>query len=586
MQRSSHTPRRVRRTAGVAVAALALTAAGAGVAAVAVGQPRPPAGTHPAAVAEGAQAVTRTHVRLVGTTSAALASHARFAPRGLRQPLPVLVPHKTSGGTTSRVVAAPRVPSSRLAGAAATVLKKFDGINGVQNDTTAFPLEPPDEGLGAGNGYVANFVNVTGAFYNQAGKMLGKPFYLNTFFKEDPATNTSDPRVFYDSDAKRWYATMVEYQFNSSFTKITESHVDLATSTSANPTGSWRVFRIGTSNFNHSNCPCLADYPMLGFDNENVYVTTAEFTTTLDDYNGAQLYAISKKQLLAGAAKPNMVWFQNLGAGGELAGHVQPALTYGNAPAEFFVSSTDAHGDGSNTLAVWAVTNRGAVTSGNGRPALGVRVVPSEPYVLPPNAKSPPGFCAGCGKSGEKTSGILATDFDETFEVQYINGLVVTTLHTGGKVPGDSAVRSGVAWFVIRPSVSGRTVTAQTKVTRQGYIARKGQYLLYPHINMAPDGAMAVVYSIAAPGLKPSAAYSVAPPGGGFGPITVYAAGQFPDNGFTGAPTYGGLGRWGDYSNGQIIPGTKQVWLATQYIPNKGDGATNWGNKILHLQLP
>ena len=48
---------------------------------------------------------------------------------------------------------------------------------------------------------------------------------------------------------------------------------------------------------------------------------------------------------------------------------------------------------------------------------------------------------------------------------------------------------------------------------------------------------------------------------------------------------FGSVGRWGDYSNGQIIPGTNQVWLATQYIPNNGNGNANWGNRILELQL-
>ncbi len=41
----------------------------------------------------------------------------------------------------------------------------------------------------------------------------------------------------------------------------------------------------------------------------------------------------------------------------------------------------------------------------------------------------------------------------------------------------------------------------------------------------------------------------------------------------------------GDYSNGQIIPGTNKVWLATQYIPNNGDGNANWGNRVIELQL-
>lgn len=586
MQHPTKYPRPTRRGALVAVAVLALTAAGAGVTGVAAGKPRPHAAV-PRAVTDGAQSVTRSHVRLVGRTSPTRAARARFAPSGTttpRRPLSFLVPRQGSQSTPTGS-AVPRVQSSPES-ATTKVLHKFDGVTGVQNDNTAFPVEPPDEGLGAGNGYVANFVNVTGAFYNESGTMLGRPFYLNTFFKEDPATNTSDPRVFYDTGARRWYATMVEYQFNDAFTRITESHVDLATSKTADPTGAWRVFRIRTSDLNHANCPCLADYPMLGFDNQNVYVTTAEFTTTLDGYNGAQLYAISKKQLLAGATDPNMVRFQNLAAGGELAGHVQPALTYGSSSAEYLVSGMDAHGNGASSLAVWAVTNRGAVTTGDGMPALGVRVVPSEHYALPPNARTPVGFCAGCGDNGEKTTGLLATDFDETFEVQYINGQVVTTLHTAVQVAGDTAERSGVAWFVIRPHVSGRTVTSDTKVARQGYIARKGIYLLYPHINMTPDGSMAVVFSRTASNIKPQAAYAVAPPGGRFGPIQVYGYGQAPDNGFTATPTYGGVGRWGDYSNGQIVPGTQQVWLATQYIPNEGDGAINWGNKIVHLQLP
>jgi hypothetical protein len=78
----------------------------------------------------------------------------------------------------------------------------------------------------------------------------------------------------------------------------------------------------------------------------------------------------------------------------------------------------------------------------------------------------------------------------------------------------------------------------------------------------------------------------VAAPRQRFGPIRIAARGVVPDHGFTGTPERGGVGRWGDYSNGQIIPGTNRVWLATQYIPGRGDGNANWGNKIFLLQLP
>ena len=42
---------------------------------------------------------------------------------------------------------------------------------------------------------------------------------------------------------------------------------------------------------------------------------------------------------------------------------------------------------------------------------------------------------------------------------------------------------------------------------------------------------------------------------------------------------------WSDYSNGRIVPGTDQVWLATQYIPNSGDGNANRGDRIFQLNL-
>jgi len=59
---------------------------------------------------------------------------------------------------------------------------------------SGFDLEPPDQGLGAGNGYVVNFVNVTGQIQSTSGALLVRPFYLNTFFHEAPQANTSDPR--------------------------------------------------------------------------------------------------------------------------------------------------------------------------------------------------------------------------------------------------------------------------------------------------------------------------------------------------------------------------------------------------------
>ena len=290
---------------------------------------------------------------------------------------------------------------------------------------------------------------------------------------------------------------------------------------------------------------------------------------------------------MAGAAHANFVLFPNLSVAGSLAFHVQPANSYGTAPAEYLMSSLDPNNTGDNRLAVWAVTNESAVTSGHGKPTLSSRVISSESYSPPPNAQTPPGFCTGdlCKKGGAPTTGVVQTDWDAMQEVQYINGQLVGALNTGVNIAGDSGQRSGAAWFVVHPVLSGSTLTVGTHVARQGYLSERGEYLLYPHINMGTDGSMAMVFGLGGPATYMSAAYSVAAPNAPFTGIKLAAGGVTSDNGFTGTAAQGGAGRWGDYSNGELVPGTNTIWLATQYIPNNGDGNANWGNRIFAVNL-
>jgi hypothetical protein len=533
--------------------------------------------------AGGASMVSHGSVSYAGqSTPVAATATSKRHPRNLGA-----LPLRQSGGLSGATTAgAPSAASSRTR-AASLLLANFDGLNAIQNKAVSgFDLEPPDEGLGASTRFIANFVNLAGAIYSPSGTLLKGPFYLNTFFNEDPAAFTSDPRVFFDRGSHRWFATMLEVTFDANF-NVTESHLDVAVSKSSDPRASWGIFKINTDNLNHRGCPCLPDYPILGVDASNVYVSTNEFTSNLQSFNGAQLYAISKSQLVAGSTHPNVVFFQNLKIAGAPALHVQPANTYGSAPAEFLMSSLDPKGTTDHRLGVWALTSPDRVTSG-GLPRLTARIISSERYTFPPNAQTPVGRCTGdlCSAGGDPTTGVLATDFDAMEEVQYINGQLVGALNTGVTIPGDTAERAGVAWFVVHPTVSGSGVAASTHVVRQGYLSQRGEYLMYPHINMSPDGGMAVVFGITNSSTFPAAAYSLAAPGGSFTSINIAAAGTDPDNGFGATAAFGGVGRWGDYSNGEIIPGTQKVWLATQDIPNSGDGNENWGDRIFEVTTP
>jgi len=538
---------------------------------------------------DGASAVNRGRLVLAGTSTPASVSSAGAA-AGKNRIAPLLMPHRLGTAAARRATAAeaPAAVSTSVAGSRAKIVSNSDGVNAIQSRAVAgYNVEPPDEGLGAGNGYVVNLVNVAGAVYRTSGAMLTGPFFLNTFFKEPAATNLSDPRVFYDSSSHSWFASVLEYGFDAKG-NFSESHVDLAVSATGDPRGAWRVFRIPASNTTHAGCPCLADYPIMGVDAYNVYLSTNEFTSDGTSFNGAQLYAVSKSQLVGGAAAPNYAKFENLSVAGTLAYHVQPANTYGSAPAEYMMSSLDPNNTFDNRLAVWAVTNRRAVTTGHGTPTLSVRVISSQAYSLPPDAQTPPGFCTSttaCGPTGSPTTGLVATDFDAMQEVQYINGQLVGALNTAVNIAGDSGPKAGVAWFAVHPAISNGQVATTTRVARQGYLATRGEYLTYPHINMTLNGAMTLVFGLGGPSTYLSAAYATAAPGAGFGGIRLAAAGTGPDNGFTGTKAFGGVARWGDYSNGQIIPGTNTVWLGTQYIPNTGTGVTNWGNRLFELNL-
>ncbi len=470
-------------------------------------------------------------------------------------------------------VSRPVTNSSRLA--AARLLHSFDGVNELQNAAASnTPLEPPDEGLGVGNGYVFNIVNVTGAIYRTDGTGVTGPFSATSFFAEPANAFLSDPRTFYDKATNTWFATILEINFTTG----SESHIDIAVNPSGNPTTPWTVYRIDATDPTGAGCPCFPDYPIFGIDQYNVYVSAQEFPITgAGNGNGAEIYAVSKAQLEA--LKPaNNVRFGSLSIAGQLAYHVQPAISYGNPAAEYFMDSLDPNSTFDNRLGVWALTNRQAVTTGIGLPNLSSTVIASEAYGFPVNAQTPPGFNS---YSNAATTGLVQSDFDAMQEVEYINGHLVGALNTSVTIPGDTGTRDGVAWFQVAPKLSGAVISGSTRVTQQGYVSVQGEYLLYPHINQSADGTTAMTFSLGGPNTYLSAAYAVKGAGSAnFGSVQIAGAGVAPDNGFTGV---GGAGRWGDYSAGQLDPNSNNIWFATQYIPNNGDQFANWGNRVFEV---
>src|SRR5919199_5503027 len=204
----------------------------------------------------------------------------------------------------------PSVNSGKKAKSNPTFNTGFEGLNFYQQryarGGNQFSVEPPDQAMCAGNGYVVEAVNdvlnvfsqSTGASAlpdNTATNIVGgfprdvnHAVDLNSFYGYAPAINRStgvrgpfvtDPSCLYDAATQRFFVVVLtlETRPNGSFTGV--NHLDLAVSQTSNPTGQWNIYRLDVtndgSNPEPSNaCPCLGDYPHIGADANGFYITT------------------------------------------------------------------------------------------------------------------------------------------------------------------------------------------------------------------------------------------------------------------------------------------------------------------------
>jgi hypothetical protein len=501
---------------------------------------------------------TRGMARLVPRHKPAVAPSApRPIPRGARR-LP--------SGHYSATEAVPRAPASAAAAAAVSTSSPRVNFNGVSSRDSQFTnyeqtFEPPDQGLCKGNGFVLEPVNSAYRIYRTTGKSLRGPFNVNDLFNVGGKEFTSDPRCWFDPSTQTWFATILF--LNDAFTA---GSLLIAVRHNPDPRGLWNEYSIDATDLGGNGCPCFGDQPRLGIDQHNLYVTADEFSILGPQFNGAELWAIDKSDLVAGVASPHFVHFGNLQIAGQSTLAPQPALSRGTPDAEYFLSSLDFNGTGDNRIGVWALTNRDVVS---GTPTLSSLVANSEAYAMPPPAKQK-------GATSKLDSGD-----DRMQQTQFLGGTVWGELTTAVKPAGDSSVRAGGAWFQVKPRLGAAGITGAS-IVRQGYIAAAGKYEIYPAVQPDAAGNAAVVFTLTSRVGFPSAAYATLKAGGrNFGPAVVAASGTGP---YDPKAT-----RWGDYSFAVPDGTSDAAWLATEYIPPKSSqtttGVRNWGTRVFKVPL-
>src|SRR5437764_2936743 len=568
-------------------------------------------------------------------------------------------PYSGTISFSSGVGGGPSVSSGKKAKSNPTFNFGFEGLNHFQQryarGGNQFSVEPPDQGMCVGNGYVVEAVNDVFNVYSQStGASLlpdntatnivsGFPTNvnhavdLNSFYGYPPAINratgvrsqfVTDPSCIYDAQKQRFCVVVLtlESQASGPYQNVFScvNHLDLAVSQTNDPTGSWNIYRIdvtndGTNTGGVNPGPYLGDYPHIGADANGIYLTTNAYPWHANGFSGAQIYALSKAQLAAGAASVTM---QHIDTSGMVnapsdAGTTQPGFTLWPAQSpgtsqfnlasngtEYMLSSNAADEAQkpvsgaagtrtSNQLIVWTLSNTASLNTAS--PAVGIsnRILTVGQYGVPPKQQQPgsgtladktttpdaaQGDCIndtttttiagiGCWRllfGGEPAHNevISRPDSNDTRmqQVMYANGKLWGALDTALN-PDAGPQRAGIAWYIVNPSAGS--------IVKQGYLGATGYDFTYPAIGVTASGRGVVAFTATGDTLDPSAAYAPIDANAGVGAWNVVTGGTGAarDDGFTSYKSQVGnppRPRWGDY--GAAAVDGNSIWIASEYI--------------------
>jgi hypothetical protein len=506
-----------------------------------------------------------------------------------------------------------RVPADHVPTPASNAIvtpNSVQGFNGITHrdqrladNGNQFSLEPPDQGLAAGDGFVVEAVNNAIAVYDSVGNLLAGPMALSRFFglaseivRSNPPVFgpfVSDPRVYFDKDTNTFFTTELAIDTNpatGAFLTGAAARSRTLIAVTHDPTSTWTVLSNDTTNDGgqFGACPCFGDQPLIGADANGFYISTNAFSISTQGFRGAQLYAIPKAALAAGSVTTVVRFNQLTEADAPFAFSIQPAGTppggsfaTANNGTEYFVSALDFTNTLDDRLVVWALTNTASLNTATPALQLNNAVVSTEVYGAPPSAQQKPGPTPLADSVGNHEE-LLASNDDRLQQVVFAGGKLWMALNSVVQ-PENGPVRVGAAWFILTPTSTSGSVSAT--VVKQGYVVANQNYVLFPAIGVNSAGKGAISFTLAGPDFFPSAAFATLDVVKGAGDIQIAAAGTVPDDGFSGYTAFGGarVGRWGDYS-AAVADESGNIWLATEYIPNSPRTVNaNWGTFVTRV---
>jgi hypothetical protein len=468
------------------------------------------------------------------------------------------------------------------------------------NGGNQLSIEPPSPSIAVGNGYVLEGVNDAIQIYNTSGtpalpivlasnQLFGLAPAINYTVPETYGVYLTDMRVYFDSGTNLWFVLERAQDRDIYGDELETSHLYLAVSQTANPTGNYNIYVMNTTNSTHPGCPCLPDYPQIGSDQYGFHISWDEYSTISSAFVDAAVLSVSKASLSSGAGQPTA--FQVIvpySTGYEFC--LQPATTppgafnfLADGGLEYFVS-TDSPSESPSGVALWAMYNTSSLATSSPNLTLTRIIVPTLAYAIPVAASQRPGSTPLGTAEGARLEYLDGSDY-RVLCLTYSTGRLYLTFQTGTTDQNGKFV-DGAAYIVLSPTYRSGVLAAQ--VLNQGYLVVNGNHLLRPAIAVnaqpVPSGAIAV--TLVGPDYYPSAALIPFQTFSTPSTIQVAAAGALPEDGFTGYPIVGGDGiaRWGDY-NTAVAASDGSIWMAVEYIGNfQRTTYANWNTYVMQNQ--
>jgi hypothetical protein len=412
-------------------------------------------------------------------------------------------------------------------GAAAPVaLGNFAGI-------PATGFIPPDCTLATGPNHILAAVNTTFAIYSKAG---GGPLLQKTltqwFANVKPNAFIFDPKAIYDQFAARWIlvAMAVPAEQNQA-----GSWFLISVSKSSDPLGGWWNYALDAAADGSTPTNNWADYPGVGVDALNLYLTANMFEFD-GDFAYAKIRVVSKAPLYAGLPVGWLDYPKLKNADGSFAFTVQPCHTFGTPGTEYFVNSYYPTGSVMfpKKLSLWALPNT--------LPNLTRTTVTTVPFGLPPDAV----------QKGGGTP--LDTGDVRVLNAVFRGGSVWATLTTSVFFTSNVA---GLQWFQINP--------VSSTIVQQGVFGSPNRFCFYPAVMPDTNGNLVVCFSRCSSTEFASMHYTgrrVTDPPGTLqasallksGTANYFALDQF------------GRNRWGDYTGIAVDPiDQRSVWFYNEF---------------------